>query len=121
MNNLKRRDLEGPLFALVNGKSLTRARLQGIIKELATACGFDASRFTSHSLRQGGAVTPHAAGHPIEHIKLAGRSSSSCVEIYLELTTAVKQQMARDMVAMTPLNHLASPTTWGRLRAETMQ
>jgi len=115
------RSAEGPLFALSNGKSLTRARLQSIIKELATACGFDASRFTSHSLRQGGAVTLHAAGYPIEHIKLAGRWSSSCVEIYLGLTTAVKQQMARDMVAIAPLDHLASPTTWGRLRDEMMQ
>ena len=113
-----RRSATGPLFARSDGKPLTRMKLQSVIKALATACGFDADRFTSHSLRQGGAVTLHAAGYPIEHIKLAGRWSSSCVEVYLGLTTAVKQQMARDMVAIAPLDHLSSPATWGRLREE---
>ena len=113
-----RRPATGPLFARSDGKPLTRLKLQSVIKELATACGFDADRFTSHSLRQGGAVTLHAAGYPIEHIKLAGRWSSSCVEVYLGLPTAVKQQMARDMVAIAQLDHLSSPVTWGRLRED---
>ena len=112
------RPAEGPLFQSGDGKPLTRAKLQSTIKALASACGFDADRFTSHSLRQGGAVTLHAAGYPIEHIKLAGRWSSSCVEVYLGLTTAVKQQMARDMVSISRLDHMTSPATWGRLRAE---
>ena len=114
------RPANGPLFALSNGQPLTRARLQSVIKLIATAFGHDARRFTSHSLRQGGAVTLLAAGYAIEHIKLAGRWSSSCVELYLGLTTAVKQQMARDMVAIAQLDHLASPATWGRLRGEMM-
>ena len=115
-----RRPANGPLFQSDDGRPLTRAKLQITIKALASACGFNADRFTSHSLRQGGAVTLHAAGYSIEHIKLAGRWSSSCVEVYLGLTTAVKQQMARDMVAISQLDHLTSPTTWGRLRTEMM-
>ena len=55
------------------------------IKKIVTAFGFDSSRFSTHSLRIGGASALAAAGVPDYIIQLMGRWKSICFLMYIRL------------------------------------
>ena len=80
-------------------KPLTRTKLNKAMQVLAAACGFDPKLTTTHSLRQGGAVTLFSLGHSADHIKKSGRWLSGAHETHLSIPEGDKATVARRMVA----------------------
>ncbi len=76
---------QGPIFHFWNGTSLTRQKLNTLIKLLATRCGIAPERYSSHSFRIGAASTAAAAGVPDWQIQALGRWSSDCYKRYIRL------------------------------------
>ena len=91
---------DGPLFAFQTDrvKPLTRSKLNKyFLQSLAAACGHNPRHTTTHSLRQGGAVTLFSLGYSADYIKKAGRWLSGAYEVYLSIPEAQKAQMAQRM------------------------
>ena len=92
----------GPLFTFSDGATLTRARLNVLIKMLATRCGIRPDRYSSHSFRIGAAsvaaAAAAAAGVPDWELQALGRWSSDCYWRYIRLpntdtnVVAIRQQ-----------------------------
>lgn len=73
---------EDPLFLMPNGKPLTYAAFSFELKRRLINMGFDTTRYSSHSLRAGGATDLAALGFPAMLIRHMGRWSSGCYTIY---------------------------------------
>ena len=81
-----------PFFASFSGLNnkqwcITATRVQDVLREIAHQCGFSPSevlRFTTHSLRYGGASTLNEAKMPKRKIKFAGRWKSDAFELYCQ-------------------------------------
>ena len=66
---------------------ITASRVQKVLREVARQCDFSPSevlRFTTHSLRYGGASTLNEAKMPKRKIKFAGRWKSDAFELYCQ-------------------------------------
>ena len=77
-----------PLFAFQTSrvKPLTRSKPNKFLQVLAKACacrGHNPRHTTTHSLRQGGAVTLFSLGYSDDCIKKAGRWLSGAYEVHL--------------------------------------
>ena len=75
---------EGMLFCFQTA-AFTRQRLNSLIHDLASRCGVDPRRYSSHSFRIGAASTAAAAGIPDWRIQALGRWSSDCYRRYIRL------------------------------------
>ena len=111
------RAADGPLFAFQTSrvKPLTRSKLNKFLQGLARACGHNPRHTTTHSLRQGGAVTLFSLGYSADYIKKAGRWLSGAYEVYLSIPEAQKAQMAQRMATAgsgTDNNGVDSLATW---------
>ena len=114
------RAANGPLFAFQTSrvKPLTRSKLNKYLQVLAKACGHNPRHTTTHSLRQGGAVTLFSLGYSADYIKKAGRWLSGAYEVYLSIPEAQKAEMAQRMATAgsgTDNDGVASLATWTEL------
>jgi len=114
------RAADGPLFAFQTSrvKPLTRSKLNKYLQVLAKACGHNPRHTTTHSLRQGGAVTLFSLGYSADYIKKAGRWLSGAHEVYLSIPEAQKAEMAQRMATAgsgTDHHGVASLATWTEL------
>lgn len=77
-----------PLFRYLDKrgqpKTLTYPQLNGAIKQLVSSTGRDGSKFTSHSLRRGGANFAFKIGLPGEHIQALGNWASDAYKVYID-------------------------------------
>jgi hypothetical protein len=81
-----------PFFASFNSVSgkpwcISAKRVQAVLRETARQCGFktcEIKRFTTHSLRYGGASTLNEAKVPKHKIKFSGRWKSDAFETYCQ-------------------------------------
>lgn len=93
---------DAPLFPDAQGKPLTGdvviARLKAALVDLNDP-EYPASSVSGHSFRKGGAQSLFNAGFDFATIKLMGRWSSWCVELYTELSTSKLIQASRQMAA----------------------
>jgi hypothetical protein len=95
---------EDPLFPCVSGRATTGA---AVIDRLKLAIGsladptLPAAHVNGHSFRKGGAQSLYDAGCDLGTIRLLGRWSSWCVELYTELSD-VKMVQVMFMMARTP-------------------
>ena len=74
---------ESYLFALPNGRPVTKDYLNKLIKTGMSALGIDKSLYSSHSLRSGAATTAGQTGFNEVEIKLLGHWSSSAYSTYV--------------------------------------
>ena len=79
---------QGPLFRFPNGDPLTRRRLVAAMREVLRRRGFDADRFSGHSLQIGAATAAARVGCPEEKIKALGRWKSNAYKRYIRLAGA---------------------------------
>ena len=84
--------IDKPFFCFRNRELLSYFFLELKIKEVATRCGFDMSRFSSHSLRVAGASTLAALGYPDYVIQKMGRWNSQVFLRYINLLSATYNQ-----------------------------
>ena len=98
---------------LGNTFGLSYDHYRKMIHRTAQACGFDPSRFSTHSCRIGGATILAAAGHPNHYIAKAGRWKSTAFLDYIRyaaesmksiLTSLVNPKVYtnRDMLRLNP-------------------
>ncbi|EGZ06865.1 hypothetical protein PHYSODRAFT_565763 [Phytophthora sojae] len=76
-----------PALKMGDSGGVSSGQVAKIIKAAATKAGLDASRFSTHSVRIGGATKLLNAGADRLVIKLLGRCLSSCFEDYPVLTS----------------------------------
>lgn len=76
-----------------------------VIKLLCARAGMDPTKFSTHSLRRGGANFLRLCGAPIEVIKERGDWKSDAVYLYLEASLA--ERLTTDMRVAMILDHLA--------------
>jgi hypothetical protein len=72
-----------PLFALADATPITRVWLMDRLNHLLQLCGLDASRYSSHSFRKGGAVSLQALGVQDSLVRQQGRWKSDAFHLYL--------------------------------------
>ena len=78
-----------------------RTRVAVLFRMAGTACGYDASRMGSHSIRSGGASAMFAAGYEVEVIKRWGRWLSSTFQQYLWRDQLIMSTIGRGMIPLT--------------------
>ena len=78
-----------------------RTRAIVLFRMAGTACGLDASRLGTHSMRSGGASAMFAAGYEVEVIKRRGRWLSSTFQQYLWRDQLIMSTIGRGMVPTT--------------------
>ena len=75
-----------PLFLMPNGQALNRREFVKRLRDVLSHMGYEASRFTGHSLRMGAASTAARAGVPVYLIKILGRWSSEAYRRYITVS-----------------------------------
>ena len=97
--NTEGADRNGPLFALKSGKFLTRAALARKLRSALVSAGCSgAAAFSTHSFRQGGAVSLQCAGQDAEGvISVMGRWRSDAYKAYLSMDRAHLRQIVLAM------------------------
>lgn len=74
-----------PLFITPEGDPLTRKYFIGSLRQYLTAAGFEASKYSGHSFRRGGASSAAAAGFNDYEIQLLGHWRSDTYKLYIEV------------------------------------
>lgn len=88
---------DDPLFVNGEGQALTRPMYLNMLRNILTALGLDAeqvSRFTTHSLRRGGAQSLADAGAAVDDIKFQGRWKSGAYTAYLRPGSAAEARLS---------------------------
>lgn len=91
-----------PLFSVRSAtgfKPITLAQFSAFISRVTKAQGLDASKFSAHSFRRGGASFAFEAGVPAELIKVQGDWQSDAYLVYLEMTDTQKQAAVTRMAS----------------------
>ena len=73
----------GPMFTFTSGKWLTQTSLTHELRDVLQQCGIQPQHYFSHSFCIGAATTAAATGIPASLIKVLGRCSSDCYELYI--------------------------------------
>jgi len=107
-----------PLFRIADGSFLTRGRVDSMIKDLAGRSGFDTTnaRWTTHSMRAGGATSLSFLGVPAHVIQLLGRWKSECFLRYLSISHDGRRDLAHQMATMTAKDDVTRRAEWVALR-----
>lgn len=86
-----------PIYKLLDGTYVTRARLSTVIRNSLAAVGMPADRFNTYSCRSGGAISASAAGCGEDILKTLGRRKSSAYMAYVQHTkrSTIQGLMAR--------------------------
>ena len=75
---------EGVCFRRVSGKPMTYYQYHTLLRQSLSAAGYDAERYSSHSMRRGGTTFAFLCGVPSELIRVLGSWRSDCYLRYLE-------------------------------------
>ena len=94
------RPIGDPLFALNNGKHLTRKIVEKYAKCMAVGAGLPVGKVNTHSFRAGGACALWAAGYSARDIQILGRWRSDCWRIY----TTQDDERIRDVASRMSLS-----------------
>ena len=97
--------LQGPAFVYIHKqkiKWLTASVFVRTIRGILAAGGQDASAFTGHSFRRGGATWAFRSGMPGELIQICGDWASDAYKTYLEFSTRDKLDLAALLVKNLP-------------------
>ena len=78
-------------------KTLTYTTFTTKLKRILDLCGYDSSRFSGHSFRQGGASFALHCGVPSDYIKLQGDWKSTAYERYLDHSLRYKLEAVKQM------------------------
>ena len=76
-------------------------RLRSVIKRIASPNGLEPSRFSTHSLRSGGATALYVRGVSLDHIRRFGRWASDTFRRYLYRDNQVFKYVGSAMVTAT--------------------
>ena len=92
---------QGPLFSFHSGRLLTRKSVVSLLRDAARQAGLPYSSLKGHSFRIGAASTAAAAGLPDWLIKVLGRWSSDCYQLYIHTPQNVLMSAAPRMARVT--------------------
>ena len=87
----------GPLFYFASGRYLTRSSVTHLLRDSARSAGLPHESLKGHSFRIGAASAAAAAGLPDWLIKVLGRWSSDCYQIYIRTPESVLLSAAPKM------------------------
>eukprot|EP00731_Ephydatia_muelleri_P017422 Em0010g520a len=73
------------LFHFHTGRPLISRAIRAILKDLLLRCGYDTSKYNTHSLRIGAATAAAQAGLPLSTIQRLGRWSSTAYTTYTRI------------------------------------
>eukprot|EP01083_Nonionella_stella_P282196 960330_1 len=85
------------IFILSDGSPLTSTGISKVLSASVSAIGLDASSYSSHSFRKGGATSMSNAGFPDHIIQQAGRWSSECFKRYVSTPAGARLSWAARM------------------------
>ena len=77
-----------PLFLMPNGRALSRIEFISRLRRLLSTLGYNALRYSGHSLRIGAASSAAYAGVSPDLIKVLGRWSSDAYQRYIRLPSS---------------------------------
>lgn len=77
-----------PLFLMPNGRALSRTEFISRLRRLLFSLGYNALRYSGHSLRIGAASSAASAGVSSDLIKVLGRWSSDAYQRYIRLPSS---------------------------------
>ena len=92
---------QGPLFLFHSGRLLTRKSVVSLLRDAAHQASFPFSSLKGHGFRIGAASTAAAAGLPDWLIKVLGRWSSDCYQLYIHAPQNVLMSAAPRMAHVT--------------------
>ncbi|XP_073258365.1 uncharacterized protein [Porites lutea] len=90
----------GPLFSFRSGRLLTRSAVVNLLRDAARQVGLPYNSLKGHSFRIGAASTAAAAGLPDWLIKILGRWSSDCYQLYIRTPRTVLLSAAPRMAGV---------------------
>ena len=90
----------GPLFSFQSGRYLTRSVVVHLLRDAARYAGLPYKSLKGHSFRIGAASTAAAAGLPDWLIKVLGRWSSDCYQLYIRTPKNVLLSAAPRMASV---------------------
>ncbi|KAL9974355.1 hypothetical protein ACROYT_G011379 [Oculina patagonica] len=79
----------GPLFSFQSGRLLTRSSVSALLRDAARQAGLPYKSLKGHSFRIGAASAAAAAGLPDWLIKVLGRWSSDCYQLYIRTPPSI--------------------------------
>jgi hypothetical protein len=88
---------DAPVFQRANGRPITYNILQSFIKKLCAKAGLNSSRYSTHSLRIGGATTLMALGFSADTVKELGRWKSIAYQTYIRLPDDIRQKVSKSL------------------------
>ena len=112
------RPSDSPLFALSNGKYVTRNMVNDMIKRLCGLAGFDPTRYSTHSMRAGGASSLALCGVDSATIRRLGRWESDCFVRYITISDDRRQELIERMAGLAPSSDEVRKARWLSLRQD---
>lgn len=91
------RPKQGPLFYFQSGRYLTRGVVSNLLKDSSRVAGLPYQCLKGHSFRIGAASVAAAAGLPDWLIKVLGRWSSDCYQLYIRTPQSTLESVAPRM------------------------
>ena len=88
---------QGPLFYFQSGNLLTRGAVSHLLRDSSRVAGLPYQSLKGHSFRIGSASVAAAAGLPDWLIKVMGRWSSDCYQLYIRTPQSTLESVARRM------------------------
>ena len=109
-----------PLFRHHDGSYITRSRVDAMVKRLAHAAGFDTSRsrWSTHSMRAGGATSLSFLGVPAHIIRAHGRWHSDSMLRHLSISHDEHRNIADLMASMPARDDETRRVAWISLRQQ---
>ena len=92
---------QSPLFVDASGNSVTKARLNSVIKDTMQSLGLDPTKYSAHSLRAGVATTAGQIGFSAWEIKQLGGWKSSTYMQYIRPAPAHATNYANRLTRLT--------------------
>ena len=95
-------DPDQPAFSYAPGKFVHYRLFTDRLKALLSSCGLDASHYSGHSFRRGGASFLYKVGGSILQIMSSGSWASTCFTRYLFLTD--EERMEAQLLISSAIN-----------------
>ena len=91
----------GPLFYFQSGRYLTRRTVSHLLRDSSRTAGLPHRSLKGHSFRIGVASVAAAAGLPDWLIKVLGRWSSDCYQLYIRAPQSTLESVAPRMAVVS--------------------